>query len=96
VSGEVRYRIGPLVQGPMFDQGRRWVVVGPGDVIMGYYETEEEAQRKADALNRQAYASGGSLRAARRPLRSHVSTAAQQAVSPDAGLAPCGRSVRRR
>ncbi len=35
----------------MFDQGRRWTVVGLGSAIIGYYESEEEAQRKADALN---------------------------------------------
>jgi hypothetical protein len=51
----------------MFDQGWRWVVTGPGDAVLGYYETEEEAQGKANSLNAQTQHSPAT--AAKSPIR---------------------------
>lgn len=51
MSEKQRYVVGTVANGPMFDQGRRWTVVGPGDTVVGYYATEEEAQQSADKLN---------------------------------------------
>ena len=51
MSKKQGYVVGTVANGPMFDQGRRWIVVGPGDTVVGHYATEEEAQQRADKLN---------------------------------------------
>jgi hypothetical protein len=47
------YSVGTIVIGPLFDQGFRFLVRGPGDTDIGHFKTEEEAQREVDALNRE-------------------------------------------
>ncbi len=51
---EPKYKLGIENRKPMLDQGKHWVVVGPGGTILGSYATEEEAQQKADSLNQQS------------------------------------------
>jgi hypothetical protein len=53
VKSDANYTVGTIVIGPLFDQGYRYFVRGPGDTDVGHFKTEEEAQRKADALNRE-------------------------------------------
>ncbi|HKB23791.1 MAG TPA: hypothetical protein VKG64_01955 [Methylomirabilota bacterium] len=38
----------------MFELGFRWVVVGPGGSILGYYLTDADARARADVLNASA------------------------------------------
>lgn len=46
-----RYTVGTLEAGAMHQQGYRYVVLAPDRKIVGYYRSEDEAQRAADALD---------------------------------------------
>lgn len=48
---KLEYEVCPTAQGPMFELGFRWVVVGPGGAILGYYLTHAEARARAEILN---------------------------------------------
>jgi hypothetical protein len=48
------YEACATAQGPMFELGFRWVVVGPGGAILGYYLTDADARARADVLNASA------------------------------------------
>ncbi len=52
MTEDQKYRVGTVAKGPMFDQGKRWTVVGPGNTVLGYHETEEGAAQQAETLNR--------------------------------------------
>jgi hypothetical protein len=51
INQEPRYTVGVVAKGPMFDQGKRWIVTGQGGNVVGYYETEDEARAAADKRN---------------------------------------------
>jgi hypothetical protein len=51
MNQEPRYTVGVIAKGPMFDQGKRWIVTGQGGNVVGYYETEDEARAAADKRN---------------------------------------------
>lgn len=48
-----RYKIGAISQGPVFDQGYRFVVIDLDGTVIGHYNTMDEARCEADSLNRE-------------------------------------------
>jgi len=51
MNQEPRYTVSVIAKGPMFDQGKRWIVTGQGGNVVGYYETEDQARAEADKRN---------------------------------------------